>query len=47
MTIDATTDDSFAANGNRPAIVLDGNGLAARRPGAHRAPPTAARSAAW
>ena len=25
MTIDATTDDSFAANGNRPAIILDGN----------------------
>ena len=25
VTIDATTDDSFAANGNRPAIVLDGN----------------------
>ena len=24
VTIDATTDDSFAANGNRPAIVLDG-----------------------
>ena len=28
VTIDATTDDSFAANGNRPAIVLDGNDLA-------------------
>ncbi|MCW5623235.1 MAG: cadherin domain-containing protein, partial [Burkholderiales bacterium] len=27
VTLDATTDDSFAANGNRPAIVLDGNGL--------------------
>ena len=25
VTIDATTDDSFAANGNRPAIILDGN----------------------
>jgi trimeric autotransporter adhesin len=25
VTIDATTDDSFAANGNRPAIVLNGN----------------------
>ena len=25
VTIDATTDDSFAANGNRPAVVLDGN----------------------
>ena len=29
VTIDATTDDSFAANGNRPAIILDGNNLAA------------------
>ncbi|MBL8436329.1 MAG: DUF4347 domain-containing protein, partial [Zoogloea sp.] len=29
VIIDATTDDSFAANGNRPAIVLDGNDLAA------------------
>ena len=28
VIIDATTDDSFAANGNRPAIVLDGNDLA-------------------
>ncbi|MCC7101063.1 MAG: DUF4347 domain-containing protein, partial [Rubrivivax sp.] len=26
ITIDATTDDSFAANGNKPAIVLNGNG---------------------
>ncbi len=25
VTIDATTDDSFAANSNRPAIILDGN----------------------
>ncbi len=25
VTIDATTDDSFASNSNRPAIVLDGN----------------------
>ncbi|GAA4443733.1 VCBS domain-containing protein [Novipirellula rosea] len=25
VNIDATTDDSFAANGNRPAIILDGN----------------------
>ena len=25
VTIDATTDDSFAANGNKPAIVLEGN----------------------
>ena len=25
VTIDGTTDDSFAANGNRPAIILDGN----------------------
>ncbi|TWT84883.1 PilZ domain protein [Planctomycetes bacterium CA13] len=25
VTIDATTDDSFASNGNQPAIVLDGN----------------------
>ncbi|BDT69843.1 hypothetical protein os1_40350 [Comamonadaceae bacterium OS-1] len=25
VTIDATTDDSFAANGNKPAIVLNGN----------------------
>ncbi len=25
MILDASTDDSFAANGNRPAIVLDGN----------------------
>ena len=29
VTIDASTDDSFAANSNRPAIILDGNGLAA------------------
>jgi trimeric autotransporter adhesin len=29
VVIDASTDDSFAANGNRPAIVLDGNDLAA------------------
>lgn len=27
VIIDATSDDSFAANGNRPAIVLDGNNL--------------------
>jgi len=27
VIIDATTDDSFAANGNAPAIVLNGNGL--------------------
>ena len=27
--IDATTDDSFAANSNRPAIILDGNNLVA------------------
>jgi hypothetical protein len=27
VTLDASTDDSFAANGNRPAIVLDGNGI--------------------
>jgi len=26
VNIDATTDDSFAANGNRPAIVLNGHG---------------------
>ncbi len=25
VIIDATTDDSFAVNGNRPAIILDGN----------------------
>ncbi len=25
VILDASTDDSFAANGNRPAIVLDGN----------------------
>ncbi|MEQ1661568.1 MAG: cadherin-like domain-containing protein [Thiobacillus sp.] len=25
VTIDATTDDSFAANGSKPAIILDGN----------------------
>ncbi len=29
VEIDATTDDSFAANGNRPAIVLDGNDISA------------------
>ncbi len=29
VVIDATTDDSFAANSNRPAIVLNGNSLAA------------------
>ncbi|MGN6134552.1 MAG: cadherin domain-containing protein, partial [Aureliella sp.] len=29
MTINATTDDSFAVNSNRPAIVIDGNDLAA------------------
>ncbi|MEQ1829122.1 MAG: DUF4347 domain-containing protein, partial [Pirellula sp.] len=29
VTIDATTDDSYAANGNKPAIILDGNNLAA------------------
>ncbi|HQZ68096.1 MAG TPA: DUF4347 domain-containing protein, partial [Planctomycetaceae bacterium] len=29
LIIDATTDDSFAANSNRPAIILDGNNLAA------------------
>ncbi|MBK6973391.1 MAG: tandem-95 repeat protein [Sterolibacteriaceae bacterium] len=29
VTIDATTDDSFAANGSRPAVILDGNNLAA------------------
>jgi hypothetical protein len=29
VILDATTDDSFAANGNRPAIMLDGNSLAA------------------
>ncbi len=29
VTIDATTDDSFATNSNRPAIILDGNNLAA------------------
>ena len=28
VTIDASTDDSFAANGNRPAIGLNGNDLA-------------------
>ena len=27
VTIDAATDDSFAANGNAPAIIVDGNGL--------------------
>jgi trimeric autotransporter adhesin len=29
VVLDATTDNSFAANGNRPAIVLDGNNLVA------------------
>ncbi|MEZ5652839.1 MAG: DUF4347 domain-containing protein [Burkholderiaceae bacterium] len=29
IAIDATTDDSFAANGNKPAIIIDGNDLAA------------------
>jgi trimeric autotransporter adhesin len=29
VVIDASTDDSFAANGSRPAVVLDGNNLAA------------------
>ncbi len=29
VTIDATTDDSFATNSSRPAIILDANGLAA------------------
>ena len=29
VILDATTDDSFAINGNRPAITLDGNDLAA------------------
>ncbi|MGN6543573.1 MAG: DUF4347 domain-containing protein, partial [Aureliella sp.] len=28
VTIDATTDDSFAANGSKPAIIIDGNNLA-------------------
>ncbi|MCA9056243.1 MAG: DUF4347 domain-containing protein, partial [Planctomycetaceae bacterium] len=28
VTIDATTDDSYAANGNRPAIIIDGNDFA-------------------
>jgi hypothetical protein len=28
VVLDASTDDSFAANSNRPAIVLDGNNLA-------------------
>ncbi|MFM2052137.1 MAG: hypothetical protein RL456_174, partial [Pseudomonadota bacterium] len=28
VVLDATTDDSFAANGSRPAIVIDGNGVA-------------------
>ncbi|MFM1988925.1 MAG: hypothetical protein RJA99_1882, partial [Pseudomonadota bacterium] len=28
VVLDATTDDSFAANGNRPAIVIDGGGRA-------------------
>ena len=27
VTINATTDDSYAANGNAPAIIIDGNGL--------------------
>ncbi|MGB7306885.1 MAG: DUF4347 domain-containing protein, partial [Burkholderiaceae bacterium] len=29
VILDATTDDSFAANSNRPAIIVDGNNLAA------------------
>jgi hypothetical protein len=29
VVINASTDDSFAANGNKPAVVLDGNGLVA------------------
>ncbi|NTU62887.1 MAG: hypothetical protein HGB05_05660, partial [Chloroflexi bacterium] len=29
VILDATTDNSFAANGNKPAIILDGNNLAA------------------
>ena len=29
VTIDATTDDSFASNSNRPAIIVDGNNLVA------------------
>ncbi len=29
VTIDATTDDSYAVNGNKPAIILDGNNLVA------------------
>ncbi|CAN5827646.1 hypothetical protein BH11PSE8_BH11PSE8_11700 [soil metagenome] len=27
VILDATTDDSFAANGNKPAIVINGNGM--------------------
>ena len=27
VTIDATSDDSYSVNGNRPAIIVDGNGL--------------------
>ncbi|WP_419195274.1 DUF4347 domain-containing protein, partial [Novipirellula herctigrandis] len=33
VTIDATTDDSFAANGNRPAITLDGSSSGAANDG--------------
>ncbi len=29
VTLDGSTDDSFAANGDAPAIVIDGNGVAA------------------
>ena len=29
VTIDATTDDSYGANGNQPAIIIDGNDLTA------------------
>ncbi|MGN6546252.1 MAG: DUF4347 domain-containing protein, partial [Aureliella sp.] len=29
VTIDATTDDSYSANGSKPAIILDGNDLVA------------------
>ena len=27
VIIDATTDDSFSTNGNRPAVILDGNNV--------------------
>ncbi len=47
VTIDATTDDSFAANGNRPAIILDGNNASPATAWCSAPPPTAARSAAW